>query len=460
MSARFCVALAALLLLGACASSAPATAPPPSATSPFPRATDTPAPPTADPTSAPTATPPSAPTLAPTAVPPAPTPTVPADEGALFAYAFGGPRRDRGIDVIETEDGGFAVVGYSGSFGAEREDIYLVRLDAGGELLWQRTYGGARDENGWAVVETAAGGFLVAGFTNSAGAGGMDIYLLAVDMAGELLWERTYGGPEDEFGWDMAASADGGYLIVGQSASAGAGEEDGLLLKVDATGEEMWRQSYGGADEDRLFSIALLADGRIVLAGTTRSFGAGQRDAYVLLVDGAGVVLQEHILGGAEDDVAHAVRPTADGGFVVTGYTRSNQARDYEVWLQKFDVAGEREWEAFAGGSEEDRALYGEQTADGGYIVTGRTRSFGAAGWDVLLLGFSPAGAVLWQETLGGPAEDTGYTVRVVDGRGYIITGETYSFGAGNGDMYVILVDEATTPTPTLFDLIVHALHH
>jgi hypothetical protein len=270
----------------------------------------------------------------------------------------------------------------------------------------------------------------------------MDIYLFETNSMGELLWERTIGGPQDEYGWSMAPTTDGGYVIGGQTESFGAGDKDGYLVRVNAQGEEIWNQTYGGPGEDRLFSVDQSADSGFVLTGTTRSFAAGERDLYLIKTDSFGEMTWMQVLGEEHDDVGHSVRQTADEGYIVVGYTRSFEAANYDTWLIKLDAAGDVDWEQFFGGTGDDRAIYGEQTADGGFIMTGYTKSYDAIGWDVFLVRADQSGEVLWYQTFGGQSEDTGYTVRQASDKGFILTGETYSFGAGGGDMYIIKVNQ------------------
>ena len=373
-----------------------------------------------------------------------PTPTVTENE-ITFAKTFGGNRRDRGINLLQTRDGGYAIVGYTSSLDAIQEDIYLVRTDAQGEVLWSKTYGGQGNDNGWAIMETEDGGFLITGFTNSFGAGKMDIYLVRTDADGNMLWERTFGGSQSEYGWAMAATTDGGYVLAGQTDSFGAGDKDGYLVKVNAEGEEIWSQTYGGPKEDRLFSIDQSSDGGFILTGTTKSFGVGnsQRDLYLVKTNSTGELVWTQVLGEEPDDVGHAVRQTADGGYIVTGYTKSFGAQNYDTWLIKTDEAGISQWETFYGEASDDRTIYGEQTDDGGYISIGYTRGFEPAGnWDVFLVKIDSDGEVIWHKTFGGTTEDTGYTVRSTADNGFILTGETYSSGEGGGDMYVIKVNQ------------------
>ena len=433
----FCIWL--LLAISACAApSQPTPLPEPTATVPevIDIKAETPLVPTE--TAVPNTEIPPTPTVA------EPTPTVTENE-ITFAKTFGGNRRDRGINLLQTRDGGYAIVGYTSSLDAIQEDIYLVRMDAQGEALWSKTYGGEGNDNGWAIVETEDGGFLITGFTDSFGAGGMDIYLIRTDADGNVLWERTFGGSHSEFGWAMAATTDGGYVLAGQTDSFGAGNKDGYLVKVNAEGEEIWSQTYGGPKEDRLFSIDQSSDGGFVLTGTTKSFGVGnsQRDLYLVKTNSTGELVWTQVFGEEPDDVGHAVRQTADGGYIVTGYTKSFGAQNYDTWLIKTDEAGISQWQTFYGEASDDRTIYGEQTDDGGYISIGYTRGFESAGnWDVFLVRTDSGGEVTWHKTFGGLTEDTGYTVRPTADKGFILTGETYSSGEGGGDMYVIKVNQ------------------
>jgi len=302
--------------------------------------------------------------------------------------------------------------------------------------------GGAGKDNGWAILETKDGGFSILGFTNSFGAGAMDMYLIQTDAEGNLLWERTFGGPKSEYGWAMAPTPDGGYVLAGQTNSFGQGDKDGYLIKVNADGEEIWNQTFGGPKEDRLYSIDQGADNGFILVGTTTSFGAGNRNAYLVKTNDSGELAWTQVFGEDQDDVGHSVRQTTDGGYIVTGYTGSFGAKNYDTWLIKTDKAGALQWQKLYGEERDDRTIYGEQTDDGGYILVGYTRGFEAAGWDVFLVRTNLSGELIWHRTFGGNADDTGYTVRQASDKGFVLTGETYSFGEGGGDMYVIKVNQ------------------
>lgn len=381
-----------------------------------------------------------------TEIHPAPTATARASEPpfkprVIFEATAGGSQRDIGINLIQTSDGGFALLGYTSSFGEGSEDMYLVRLDAQGEELWSQTYGGEGDDNGWDLLEVADGGFVLLGFSDSFSAGDMDMYLVRTDSEGDELWSRTYGGGEDEYGWALARSDDGGYALAGQTLSFGAGGNDGLLVKVDSEGQEQWLQSYGGEDRDRLFAITAADDGGFVLAGITRSFGKGSRDAYMVKTDSLGAIDWELVIGETQDDVAHAISNTEDGGYIVTGYTQNYEASVYDGMLLKISADGKQEWMSVFGGEAEDRTISGQQSAEGGYIIAGYSYSFGLGNSDAYLVKLDSEGELEWQESYGGNAEDGGYTViQTVDGN-YLMVGHSYSQGEGRGDFYYVLVE-------------------
>jgi len=331
---------------------------------------------------------------------------------------------------------------YTSSHDAKQEDVYLVRTDIQGEILWSKSYGGEGRDNGWDVLETEDGGFLVAGFTNSFGAGEMDLYLIRTDTNGILLWERTFGGPRSEFGWALTPTADGGFVLAGQTNSYGEGEEDGYIVKVNAEGEEICSQTFGGQQEDRLFSIDQSADSGFILTGTNRSMGSGNRDLYLVKTDETGELSWSQVFGEEQDDVGHSVRRTSDGGYVVTGYTKSFDADSYDSWMVKTDKTGTLEWQKFYGESGDDRTIFGEQAEDGGFIATGYTTGFDAVGWDVFLVISDSSGDVVWHRTFGGNVDDTGYTVKQSSEGGFVLIGETYSLGEGGGDAYLIKVNQ------------------
>jgi len=358
----------------------------------------------------------------------------------LWTRTHGGSDDDYGRSVKQTSDGGYIIAGWTASFGAGGYDVYLLKTDSSGDSLWTRTYGGSEYDYGYSVQQTSDGGYIIAGYTQSFGAGHYDAYLLKTDSSGDSLWTRTYGGSSGDYGYSVQQTSDGGYIIAGLTYSFGAGGSDVYLLKTDSAGDTLWTRTYGGSDYDYGQSVKQTSDGGYIIAGVTGSFGAGGYDVWLLKTDSAGDTLWTDTFGGSNDDYGYSVQQTSDGGYVIAGRTESFGAGGYDVYLLKTDSSGDSLWTRTYGGSENDNGYSVQETSDGGYVIAGVTGSFGAGNSDVWLLKTDSAGDTLWTRTYGGSDSDDGYSVQRTSDGGYIIAGETYSFGAGEADVYLLCV--------------------
>jgi len=371
-----------------------------------------------------------------------------ADPGdTLWTRTYGGSADDEGWSVQQTTDGGYIITGYTDSFGAGHYDVYVVKTDANGDTLWTRTYGGSNYDEAKFVQQTADGGYIVTGFTSSFGAGSMDVYLVKTDADGDTLWTRTYGGSIDDEGWCVQQTADGGYIIAGTTNSFGAGSMDVYVVKTDANGDALWTCTYGGGDWDVGWSVQQTTDGGYIIAGNTMSFGAGG-DVYVVKTDANGDTLWTCTYGGGDWDEGWSVQQTTDGGYIIAGRTESFGAGEADVWLVKTDANGDTLWTRIYGGSNYDEGWSVQQTTDGGYIIAGLTDSFGGGSMDVYLVKTDADGGTLWTRTYGGKSGDdmAGSVQQTTDG-GYIIAGLTDSFGAGSVDFYLLrIAGEAPEP--------------
>jgi len=261
--------------------------------------------------------------------------------GVLFAEGweriYGGSNKDRGEAVAQTTDGGYIIVGATRSFGAGADDVYLIKTNAYGDTLWTHTYGGSGGDWGYSVAQTKDGGYIIVGTTFSFGAGGPDIYLIKIDAYGDTLWTRTYGGKIVEFGYSVAQTKDGGYIIAGETWSFGAGAPDVYLIKTNAEGDTLWTRTYGG---DRAYSVAQTTDGGYIIVGETESIGAGKSDVYLVKTNSEGDILWTRTYGGSGGDRGYSVAQTIDGGYIITGRTKSFGASKMDVYLIKTDSLG------------------------------------------------------------------------------------------------------------------------
>jgi hypothetical protein len=302
----------------------------------------------------------------------------------LWTRVYGSDADDWSFHAVTTVDSGCVVVGYSTISGGR--DVSMLKTGANGDSSWARTYGGGSDDIGYAVAQCPDSGFIVVGTTFSFGAGQCDVYVVRTNAAGDTLWTRTYGGASEEQGNAVVPTTDSGFIICAWTRSFGAGAGDVYLIKTDARGETLWTRRHGGAGNDFCHAIRQTPDRGYIMTGATFSYGAVQGDFYLIRTDACGDTLWTQRYGTAASDLGHVVDLAADGGFVVTGVTRSFGAGGYDAWLVRTDSNGDTLSTRTFGGDQEERAFSVVATADGGFAVGGWTGSSGAGGTDAWLV--------------------------------------------------------------------------
>lgn len=260
----------------------------------------------------------------------------------VWETTFGREKNDRGNSVIELSDGGFLITGSTDSIITNvtgLTDVYLIKTDNSGNLIWEKQFGGAGIEHGNSVVETSDGGYMITGFSARSGRSA-EIYVIKTDHGGNLVFEKTLGGVGYDYGSEMIKSSNGNYIIAGYTSSSGAGLSDIYLMEIDNSGNLVWENTIGGTGHDRAESVIETADSGYVLIGYTESSGEGLRDVFIIKVDRSGNLVWEKTFGGANNDFGLSVKETSDGGFVIAGYTESFGAGLYDVYLIKTDSLG------------------------------------------------------------------------------------------------------------------------
>ncbi|RKX69016.1 hypothetical protein DRP53_09420 [candidate division WOR-3 bacterium] len=364
-----------------------------------------------------------------------------AQPDTLWTRTFGGSDEDVGASVQQTTDNGYIIVAYTMSYGPGSYDVYLIKIDTDGDTLWTKIFGGPAWDFGHSVQQTADGGYIIAGQTYSYGSGSGDVYLIKTDANGDTLWIKTIGGIEDDGGYSVQQTADGGYIIAGYNSSVSGFLPDVYLVKTDANGDTLWTKIFGGNGWDKALSVRQTTDGGYIIAGETDSYGAGGFDVYLIKTDADGNTQWTKTIGGRDEDWAYSVQQTTDGGYIIAGRTYSfalGNPDSGDVYLIKTDANGDTLWTKTFGGLGDDVGYSVQQTTDGGYIIAGYTDSYGAGGYDVYLIKIDANGDTLWTKTFGGLGDDGGRAVQQTTDGGYIIAGWTESFGAGSYDIYLI----------------------
>jgi len=358
-------------------------------------------------------------------------------QGVVWSTNYGGIYNEQGHSACSLPDGGYAVLGATYSFGDGDHDIYLLRLNSFGDTIWTRHYGGAAADYGFDIQPAAGNGFVIVGVTQSYGLGKGDVYLIRLDSLGELLWSRTYGGTELDEGHSVRQTGDGGYIICGTTNSSGAGYADLYLVKTDANGNVQWTRTYGGAGGESGSAVRVTAQGGYIAVGSTGSFGEGYSSLYVVRTDAAGDSLWAAAYGGSKADFGYSVEGTSDDGYVFVGASASFGLGYTDAYLLKTDADGFVQWQEAYGGAKDDRAYAVRCTADGGYILAGTTESFGNGKIDCYVVRTDPAGVPVWTQTYGGRYSDFCRNLVTQTGS-FCLIGYSYSYTAGGSDIYVL----------------------
>ncbi len=249
--------------------------------------------------------------------------------------------------------------------------MFLLKTNIGGDILWTKTYGGTGTDKGYSVQKTFdPDGFIIAGYTETESTG-FDMFLVKTDSDGNQEWTKTYGGAGTDKGYSVQQTSDGGFILSGVTTA-----EFGFDIRVVKTypnGEEEWNRVFGNTLNDIGFSVDQ-TDGGFVVVGYTEIFGSGDEDVLLLKINDDGNSDWERTFGGSGIDHGYTVN-TNDGGFMIIGFTDSFGAGNKDVWLIKTSADGNPDWERTFGGSDIDHGYSVQQTDDDGYIITGYTKS-------------------------------------------------------------------------------------
>jgi len=311
-------------------------------------------------------------------------------------------------------------------------------------ITFYKIFGGSENDYGYSVKQTTDGGYILTGSTKSYGNGEYDVWLIKTDSQGIIEWNKTFGGSEYDDGRSVQQTTDGGYIITGFTSSFGNGNSDVYLIKTDSQGNEEWNKTFGGNWTDHGFSVQLTTDGGYIITGNTES----SENGYVLLIktNSEGTEEWNKTFGGTKPNSGSSVQLTTDGGYIITGSLKSSNGSVYtDVWLIKTDSQGNEEWNKTFGGNWTDYGSSVQLTTDGGYIITGYTEYTEQFDGDVLLIKTDSQGNQEWNKTFGGSGYfEGGHSVQQTTDGGYIIIGKTNSFGnnqqgqQGHQDVYLI----------------------
>lgn len=358
----------------------------------------------------------------------------------IWMKTYGGDQLDQALSTQQTNDGGYIVVGGTNSFGHGLEDIWLIKLDKLGDTLWTKTFGGSNDDKAYYVQQTMDHGYIFTGYTKSYGYPGMNVILAKTDSSGNSLWVKILGDVNRNWALSVQQTVDLGYIVVGFTQINSTNQSVIWLIKTNSDGVSIWTKSYSVGDMNWAGSVRQTDDEGYILAGFTETNNS--RDALLIKTDLLGDTLWTKTYGGPFYDWIRDLHQTSDGGYLLTGVTQSDSTNGQDVWLLKTDLNGEVIFSKTFGGSLDDWAYScAVQDKNQGYVITGGTYSFGNGDADAWLIKTNLLGDTIWTKTYGGVNHDFASSISKTQDNGFIIAGGTSSFGAGDSDVWVLKTD-------------------
>lgn len=369
----------------------------------------------------------------------------------VWQKIYGDYEDEEAYYIQQTKDGGYIIAGSCEKYG-RGTDILVIKLNSYGNIEWEKTFGGKNNDKAYSIQQTFDDGYIIVGEINQqfTPLRGGDLVLIKIDSKGNLLWQKTFGGDDFDEATSVKCTKDGGYIVAGWTSSFGNSGSDCYVIKVDKNGKVLWQKTYGGNSDDEAWDICESEDGGYVIVGRTISFGAKLWDLYVIKIDNKGNVLWEKLYGGNGDDWGKSIQPTKDGGYIIAG--RSNSSNDKykydEIYILKIDSKGKFQWQKFYGGKYLDWANSIKVTPDDNYIVTGvidyyQTQDYKIKS-DIFVLKLNSKGNIIWYKKFGKEGEDFANSIENTKDGGYIIAGYTNSFSkfTVDHDIYIIKTDK------------------
>jgi len=343
---------------------------------------------------------------------------------------------------IEKKDDWRSKLGYIILEKSKKQDFWIIKLDKNGYIEWDEIFGNERTDVARSIIQTKDGGYAVVGSIWTNYASKQDFWLIKLGENGNKEWEKTFNKDEHDIAYSIIQTKDGGYAIAGGTGKRFWGEVNCWVIKLDAKGNMEWDNDFGGIGWDEIYSIIQTKGGSFIAAGSVWSKGTGRGDVCVAKLDRRGYLVWTKTFGGNDYDEARSIVQTDDGGYAVAGFTILEDTGDRDVWVIKLDKEGNKIWDKTLGGTSEDWANSIIQTKDRGYMVAGWTSSIGAGKTDVWIIKLNKRGDLVWDKTFGGSKDDEAHSIIQTEDGGYAVVGWTKSKGAGNADVWVIKLDE------------------
>jgi len=365
---------------------------------------------------------------------------------SAYIYTYGGNNDDYARQIISTNDSGYIVVGTTSSFGVALTDIYIIKTDRNAVRQWSHIYGSPGIDWGYAIRETYDNGYIVTGYTNQNNGSGYDIYLLKIDSAGNVEWTKTIGGNDWDFGYGIELTPDSGFIIIGKSYSFSNGGSDAYIVKTNSTGDVMWQKNYGGTNDESANGIIRDRDNNFAIVGETSSYGFGDHDIWMLKINLNGDTLWTKTYGTTLFDAGYAIDTTLDGNYITNGTSNGfSTDSSTDMILIKTTSSGTWKFTRIHGENlhtEDGRIV--KQFPNGNIFDGGTTDAYGVGKTAFYMLRNDSAGNFINGCAFGGTDYEEGYSVAVGKDNQVVFAGISNSYGCGLFDVYLIRIDTFT----------------
>lgn len=346
--------------------------------------------------------------------------------------------------IIEVSDGNFLVVGHSKTK-HDDSDLFLAKIDVTGRLLWENTIDFPKYQFGESVVEMDNGDFMITGQTNYNSKGSHDLWLLRVDRNGKLIWEHSFGGISYEIGNCISKTSDGGLIISGSIRSKGFGNDDIWVLKLNRYGHFVWEKTFGGFNSEKGNSVIEAKNGDFLITGSTSSLGYGRKDINLLRVSKLGKKVWSKTFGGYLNDEGNEVFETANEEIVIVGSSVSDNYPYPQSVIIKTDKNGEVIWENYFGEQKRSAAFALSEMTNGDIAVAGYVHSLQTS-YDIQLTIFNKNGEHYWHETYGGVSSEEANDIIISSDDKIVIAGYTKSYSKSECDIWTLMLEQDITP--------------
>jgi hypothetical protein len=403
-----------------------------------------------------------------------------------WAKCYGGGGFDRAYSFDQTIDNGYVVAGYSnsddifvtGNHGGA--DYWIVKLDSTGNIIWQKSLGGSGTDVANSIRKTSDGGYIIAGESESnngdvtVNLGGIDAWIVKLDSAGNITWQKSFGGVSVDKVNSIQQTSDGGYIFAGYTASIN-GNVNYWIVKLDIFGNMTWQKSFGGFGSDQATSIEQTFDEGYIVAGYSYSNNGdvsgnhGSSDIWIVKIDATGNLIWQKSFGGSGNERTQfdyygflPIKQTLDGGYIIAGSSTSNDGdvtgnHGYsDFWIVKIDPTGNITWQKSLGCTYDDYASSVQQISNGGYIIAGESRlndgdvTGNHGSTDFWIVNLDSLGNLVWQKSFGGSIADNIYSIQETAEGEYVCVGSTYSNDGdvighySNEDLWIVKLSEGS----------------